>query len=116
MFRDIRKVLLFKACVRYFLSKKVFFHQMIAHQKLKNVFSSKKLFSFSRDSSFCNFFLPFLIFRFKNGNGSRIIYDVMNWLALAGVTFLMVFNNPLSEYLFLKNFLHAIAVLGCLPK
>ena len=43
-----------KACVRHFL----FFHQMIALQKLKNAFfpSSEKLFTFSRYSDFCIFF------------------------------------------------------------
>ena len=44
-----------KACVHNFL----FFHQMIALEKLWKivVISSKKLFSFSRYSIFCNFFL-----------------------------------------------------------
>ena len=50
---------------------------------MKNVFIlSKKVFLFSRYSSFCSFF-PFLstLSRFKKTNGSGIIYDVMNWLA-----------------------------------
>ena len=47
-----------KACVPYFLSNFLFFHQMIALQKLWQVFfiSSKKLFSFSKYSNFYNFF------------------------------------------------------------
>ena len=47
-----------KACVRYFLL--LFFHQMIALQKLWKMFfiSSKKLFSFSRYSKFCIFVFP----------------------------------------------------------
>ena len=46
-----------KSCVRYFL----FFHQIIALQKLCKMFfnSSKKLFSFSRYSNFSNFFSSF---------------------------------------------------------
>ena len=44
-----------KACLRYFLSNFLFFHQMIALQMLLKIFftSSKKLFSFSRYSHFC---------------------------------------------------------------
>ena len=43
--------------------------------------SSKKLFSLSRYSNFCIF--PFLstLSRLKRTNGSRIIYDAMNWIA-----------------------------------
>ena len=43
------------------------FHQMIALQKLWKVFfiSSKKLFSFSRYSNFCNFSLPFHNFQLQ---------------------------------------------------
>ena len=52
----------FKACVCYFLSIFLFFHQMIAHQKLWKVLfiSSKRLFLFLRYTIFFNFF-PFLI-------------------------------------------------------
>ena len=44
-----------KSFVRYFLKKKIIYHQMIALQKLCKMFfiSSKKLFSFSRYSDFC---------------------------------------------------------------
>ena len=46
-----------KACVRYFVSIFLFFHQMIALQELWKMFfiSSKKLFPFSRYWNFCNF-------------------------------------------------------------
>ena len=50
----------FKAVPTFFI-KFSFFHQMIALQKQWKKFfiSSKKLFSFSRYSSFCSFFPPF---------------------------------------------------------
>ena len=50
----------FKACARYLHQILIFFHQMIALQKLwKMLFiSSKKLFSFSRYSNFCISVLP----------------------------------------------------------
>ena len=50
-----------KACVRYFFIKFLVFHQLIAPQKLWKVFfiSTKKHFSFSRYSNFCNFFSSF---------------------------------------------------------
>ena len=73
----------FRACVRYFFIKFLFFHQMIALQKRWKMFfiSSKKLFSFTRYSDFCNF-SSFHTFQIqKKTNGSGIIYDVMNWLA-----------------------------------
>ena len=46
-----------KACVHYFFIKFLFFHQMIGLQKLWKVFliSTKKFFSFSIYSNFCNF-------------------------------------------------------------
>ena len=52
---------LLKAFIRYFFFIRLFFHQMIAVQKLWKLFfiSSKKLFSFSRYSIFCNFFNSF---------------------------------------------------------
>ena len=63
--------------------KFLFFHQMIALQNLWKMFfiSSKKLFSFSRYSTFC--IVPFLstFSRFQRTSGSGIVYDVMNWLA-----------------------------------
>ena len=51
--------LLFKACVRYFLTN-FYYSLMIVLQKLWNMFfiSSKKLFSFSRYSSFCISIFP----------------------------------------------------------
>ena len=63
VFRSIKSMLfsqLFKACVRYFHQIFIFFHQMIALQKLwKMLFnSSKKLFWFSRYSIFCISVLP----------------------------------------------------------
>ena len=74
-----------------FFIKFLFFHQMIAIQKLwKMLFfiSSEKLFFlFHLKSSFRDIhifvFFPFLstLSRFKRANGSGIIYDVMNWLA-----------------------------------
>ena len=53
-----------KACYQIFI-----FHQIIALQKLRKVFfiSSKKLFSFSRYSNFCNFFLSFSHFPDSKG-------------------------------------------------
>ena len=50
---------LFKACVRYFLTN-FYYSLMIVLQKLWNMFfiSSKKLFSFSRYSSFCISIFP----------------------------------------------------------
>ena len=48
-----------KFCVKF-----LFIHQLIAFQKLEDVFiSSKKLFSFSRYSIFCKFFLSLLHFQ-----------------------------------------------------
>ena len=69
-----------KACIRYFLTIFLFFHQMIALQKLWKMFflSSKKLFLFLRYSNFCNFFTSFCQFPYTNRSG--IIYDVMNCL------------------------------------
>ena len=70
-------------CPLFFI-KILFFHQMIAPQKLWKMFfiSSKKLFSFSRYSNFYNFSPSFPHFsRFKRTYGSGIIYDVINWLA-----------------------------------
>ena len=60
-----------KACVRYFLSFFLFFHQMIALQKLWKMFfiSSKKLFFFSRYSNFCNFSPSFP--NFPDSKGQR---------------------------------------------
>ena len=57
------KIIIIKACVRYFL----FFHQMIALQKLWKILfiSSKKLFFFSRYLNFCIFFQSFPHFPFQ---------------------------------------------------
>ena len=71
-----------KACVHYFFEIFIFPPNDSPSKTMKNVFvSSRKLFSFSRYSNFCDF--PFLstLSRFKRANRSRIIYDVMNWLA-----------------------------------
>ena len=63
--------LILKAWVRYFFFffffKFLFLHQMIALQKLWQVFfiSSKKLSSFSRNSDICNFPLPFNTFQIQ---------------------------------------------------
>ena len=56
-----------KACVRYFLIKFLFFHQMRVLQNLWKIFfiPSKKLFSFSKYSNFCNFSLPFHTFHIQ---------------------------------------------------
>ena len=56
-YRSYDSATFFKAYVRYFFIKFSFFHQMIGLQKLLKMFfiSSKKLFSFSRYSNFCNF-------------------------------------------------------------
>ena len=58
----------------------LFFHQMIALQKLWKMFSisSKNLFSFSRYSNFCIFFST--LSRFERTNESEIIYDVTKGL------------------------------------
>ena len=58
--------LIVKACVNYFIS--IFFHQIIALQKLWKLFfiSSRMLFSFSRYSNVCNFF-PFQTFQIQKG-------------------------------------------------
>ena len=72
----------FEACVRYFL----FFHQMIALEKLWKVlfFSPKKLFSFSRYSDFCISLLSSVLPVSHYFNGwleiNHKIYDVMNCL------------------------------------
>ena len=69
-------------CPLFFI-KFLFFHQMIARQKLWKVFfiSSKRLFSFSRYPNFCIFSPSFPHFsRYKRTNVSRIIHDVMNCL------------------------------------
>ena len=50
----------FKGCIRYFLIRFLFFHQMVALQKLKIfLISSKKLFSYLKYSIFWNFFPSF---------------------------------------------------------
>ena len=70
----------FKACVRYFL-----FHQMIS--PLKNyeicfLFHLKSSFRSRNIQIFAIFFsILSALSTFKKTNGSRIIYDVMNWLA-----------------------------------
>ena len=55
----IFRLLLFKACVRYFFIIFIF-HQMMVLQKLCKMFfsSSKNLFSFSSYSDFCIFVFP----------------------------------------------------------
>ena len=66
---NLRSSGFFKACAHNFFIKCLFFHQMIAHQKLWKMFftSSKKLFSFSRYSSFVIFSLPFQTFQIQKG-------------------------------------------------
>ena len=52
--------MMFKACVRYFLSNIYFFTKWYPFKTEKCFFiSSKKLFLFSRYSNFCNFFSSF---------------------------------------------------------
>ena len=61
------------------------FHQMIAHQKLWKVFfiSSKKLFSFSRYSNFCNFSLPFHTFQIQKDKWKwNNFTNFMSWIGL----------------------------------
>ena len=67
---------LFKACVQYFL----FFHQMIALQKLGKLLfiSSKKLFLVSRYSNFCISILP--SFSTSQSLLNLKVYDVINCL------------------------------------
>ena len=86
-FTDIVKVffVLFKACVRYFLSN-FYSHQIITFQKLWKMFfiSSKKLFSFSRYSDFCIFIFPSFpslshCFRCLSKINLKV-YDVINCL------------------------------------
>ena len=59
-------------CPLFFI-KFLFFHRMVAHQKLWKMFfiSSKKLFLFSRYSNFCNFSLPFQTFQIQKGKRKR---------------------------------------------
>ena len=71
---------------KYFTFYQIFIsHQMIALQKLWKMFfiSSKKLLSFSRYSTFCDFF-PFLftLSRFKRTNGSGITGHEMTCINL----------------------------------
>ena len=72
-------ILEFKAGLLFFISF-LFFHQMIAFQKLEKMFfiSSKKLFTFLRCSNICIFSLPFHTFQIQKDKWSGIIYDVMN--------------------------------------
>ena len=54
-------------CLLFFI-KFLFFHQMMALEKLQMFFiSSKKFFSFLRYSNFCNFFPSFPSFQIQNG-------------------------------------------------
>ena len=71
---------LYKACVRYF-------YQIFIFSPIVFI-SSKKPFSFSRYSSFCNFCPSFPHFPVQRRKESRIIYEVMNWLVdvIFGVT------------------------------
>ena len=73
---------IFKACVRYFFIKFLFFHQIIALQKLWKMFiSSKKVFLFSRYSIFCYFF-PFLP-EFPDSKGQMEVGQfLMSWIGL----------------------------------
>ena len=83
--RAYEKKILVKAnslfCIKF-----VFFHQMIALQKLWKIFfiSSKQLFSFSRYSNFYNFFPCFP--HFPDSKGQIIymswIYVMMSWTGL----------------------------------
>ena len=59
----------FKSLCLLFFIKFLFFHKMIALQKLWKMFfiSPKKLFSFARYSSFCNFFPSFPCFSDPKG-------------------------------------------------
>ena len=86
-----------KACVRFFLSNFYFF--TMKSVKLWKVFfiSSKKLFSFSRYSHFCIFRPSFQHFP---GTNDKCKGD----------------NLWCHELNFQKNFLHAMDVLGYLPK
>ena len=54
-------------CLLFFI-KFLFFHQIMALEKLQMFFiSSKKFFSFLRYSNFCNFFPSFPSFQIQNG-------------------------------------------------
>ena len=72
--QKLKNLGLLKACVCYFL----FFHQMLAFQKLCTMLfiSAKKLFSFSRYSNFRNYFPSFPHFADSKGH-----MNVMDWLA-----------------------------------
>ena len=87
----VPQFLCFKACVCYFFIIFLFFHQMIALQKLRKVFfiSSKKLFLYSRYSNFCNFFPSFPHFPDSKGQ-MEVEQFMMSWIGLhklVGVVF-----------------------------
>ena len=67
-----RRIVKFKACVLYLF---------IFCQKIFMIFiSSKKLFSFSRYSTFCNFYLPFHNFHNQRIRWNWNNYEAVNWL------------------------------------
>ena len=70
-----------KACVRYFLIKFLFFHQMRVLQNLWKIFfiPSKKLFSFSKYSNFCNFFPSFPHFPYSKWQ-MEVEQFTMSWI------------------------------------
>ena len=72
-----------KACVHYFLSNFYFFHWMTALKKLWKMFIilSKKLFSYSRYSKFCNFFPSFAHFPDWKGQ-MEVEQFMMSWFGL----------------------------------
>ena len=69
--------------------QKIFFSPNDSPSKTEKcfLFHLKSTFHSQEIQLYVIFPLPFLIFRFKSRSESRIIYDVMNCLALAGVTF-----------------------------
>ena len=89
-FSKIMKMFFFKASVRYFLSKFYFSPNDSPLKTTKNVISSKKLFSFSRHSSFSIFVFPSfcpcqpllqrLIQDWYKVDTNLIVYDVINCL------------------------------------
>ena len=95
------KRMIFKACVRYFLSIFHFSPNDRPSKTMKSVFLFHLKSSFRSKNIQIFVFFPILstLSRFKRKNGSGIIYDVINWK----LTFLRLFDNPVTKCLIFKR-------------
>ena len=73
-----------KACVRYFLSNFYFFTNSYLFKNYEKCFLFHLKGSFRSQDIQIFWFFPFLstLSRFERTDGSGIVYDVMNWIAL----------------------------------